>query len=56
MSPIMGFTAMMLAATILVILLAVYALVRELDVRLVLFSAGLALALIAAEPLGNCRP
>jgi DcuC family C4-dicarboxylate transporter len=47
----MGFTAMMLAATILVILLAVYALVRELDVRLVLFSAGLALALIAAEPL-----
>jgi DcuC family C4-dicarboxylate transporter len=42
---------MMLAATLLIIALAVYALVREFDVRLVLFAAGLALALIAAQPL-----
>ena len=49
-SPIMTFTSMMLAATLLIIALAVYALVREFDVRLVLFAAGLALALIAAQP------
>ena len=42
---------MMLAATILIILLALYALVRAVDVRLVLFSAGLALALLALKPL-----
>ena len=42
---------MTLAATILIILLALYALLREVDVRLVLFLAGLALASLAARPL-----
>jgi DcuC family C4-dicarboxylate transporter len=42
---------MTLAATTLIILLALYALLREVDVRLVLFTAGLALALLALRPL-----
>ena len=41
----------MLTATIVVILLALYALLREVDVRLVLFVAGLALASLALQPL-----
>ena len=42
---------MTLAATTLIILLALYALLREVDVRLVLFTAGLALALLGLRPL-----
>jgi DcuC family C4-dicarboxylate transporter len=42
---------MMLAATILILLLALYALLREVDVRLVLFVAGLALASLVGQPL-----
>jgi len=42
---------MTVAATILIILLALYALLREVDVRLVLFLAGLALASLAGQPL-----
>jgi DcuC family C4-dicarboxylate transporter len=42
---------MIFAAALLIILLALYALLREIDVRLVLFSAGLALALLALQPL-----
>lgn len=41
----------MFAATIGIFLLALYALLRETDVRLVLFLAGLALASLAAQPL-----
>jgi DcuC family C4-dicarboxylate transporter len=42
---------MILAATVVVILIALYALLREVDVRLVLFLAGLALACFALQPL-----
>lgn len=42
---------MVLAATILIIGFTVYALLREVDVRLVLFLAGLALATLALKPL-----
>ena len=42
---------MILAATFAVILLSLYALLREADVRLVLFLAGLALASLALKPL-----
>ena len=42
---------MTVAATILILLLALYALLREVDVRLVLFLAGLALASLAGQPL-----
>ncbi|MGH8263460.1 MAG: C4-dicarboxylate transporter DcuC, partial [Steroidobacteraceae bacterium] len=42
---------MILAATVLIIVLALYALLREVDVRLVLFLAGLALASLALKPL-----
>jgi len=42
---------MLLAATLVVILLALWALLREVDVRLVLFLAGLALASLALQPL-----
>jgi C4-dicarboxylate transporter, DcuC family len=42
---------MTVAATLLIIVLAVYALLREVDVRLVLFAAGLALAALALQPL-----
>ena len=42
---------MILAATVLIIALALYALLREVDVRLVLFLAGLALASLALKPL-----
>ncbi|HZF16232.1 MAG TPA: C4-dicarboxylate transporter DcuC [Steroidobacteraceae bacterium] len=42
---------MILAATLLIIALSLYALLREADVRLVLFLAGLALASLALKPL-----
>lgn len=42
---------MQLAATLLIIALTMYFLVREVDVRLVLFAAGLALASLALKPL-----
>jgi DcuC family C4-dicarboxylate transporter len=40
-----------LIAAVVIIALTMYALVREADVRLVLFAAGLALALITRKPL-----
>jgi DcuC family C4-dicarboxylate transporter len=42
---------MTLAPTLVIILIALYALLREVDVRLVLFVAGLALACLALEPV-----
>src|SRR5262245_20691931 len=42
---------MTLAATLIIIAIAFYALLREVDVRLVLFLAGLALASLAGRPL-----
>ena len=42
---------MQLAATLVVIALAMWLLVREVEVRLVLFGAGLALASLALKPL-----
>ena len=42
---------MQLAAALVIILLAMFLLVRKIDVRLVLFGAGLALASLAARPL-----
>ncbi|HZR80649.1 MAG TPA: C4-dicarboxylate transporter DcuC [Candidatus Binatia bacterium] len=42
---------MILAATIVIILIALRSLLREVDVRLVLFVAGLALACLALQPL-----
>lgn len=42
---------MLLAATIVVVLVALYALLQEVDVRLVLFVAGLALASLVLRPL-----
>ena len=41
----------MLVATLVIILVALYALLREADVRLVLFLAGLGLASLAGHPL-----
>ena len=46
-----GAPSMTLAATVLIILIALYALLREADVRLELFLAGLALAMLVAQPL-----
>jgi len=42
---------MVLAASVVILLLALYALLRAMDVRLVLFLAGLALALLVLKPL-----
>jgi DcuC family C4-dicarboxylate transporter len=42
---------MLLAGTVVVVLIALWALLREVDVRLVLFLAGLALACLALRPL-----
>jgi DcuC family C4-dicarboxylate transporter len=41
-----------LIAAVIIIAVTMYALVREADVRLVLFAAGLALALVVRKPLG----